>query len=74
LLKFVKTGVIKPSKSGTAHIPKFIRESLGITKIYFLHYDKVTLLYNSNATEEEITKILTDLRKDIKNHIGKELK
>jgi hypothetical protein len=66
--KIKSQGALKPSRKGTTHLPKNIRDELG-DKIEYIVDAKTALLFNPDTSPEDILASLEVLKKDLKLRI-----
>ena len=63
-------GTLKPSKTGSTHLPKLIRKELGNTKeIPFVADAHTVILFNPEKTPKQILQSLDILKRDIQLRI-----
>ena len=65
-------GILLPSKAGTTHLPKEIRDELGNQKkIAYVLDARTAILFNPDTPPEKVLKSLDILRQDIMMRIEK---
>lgn len=63
-------GTLKPSKTGSTHLPKLIRKELGdVKEIPFVADAHTVILFNPEKTPEQILQSLDILKRDIQLRI-----
>lgn len=67
-------GIIRPSSTGSAHIPEVIRKELGSTEIPYVMDAHTIILFNPNKNPREILQGLEVLMRDLRLRIEKEKK
>ena len=66
-------GTLKPSKTGSTHLPKLIRKELGnVKEIPFVADAHTVILFNPGKTPEQILQSLDILKRDIELRIEEE--